>query len=63
MRIPSESQLRVLDPLERDKAHYVAFAGKKRPDGGFSPGVYEGRFELIRAGRVIARRDVRAELR
>lgn len=41
-------------PLERNQAHYVAFAGKKRTGRPWPTGRYEGRIELVRDGGVIA---------
>ncbi|MEZ5841348.1 MAG: M23 family metallopeptidase [Hyphomicrobiales bacterium] len=52
-----------MKPVDRNKAHYVAFAGLKQPDGGFPPGRYEGRAELIRGGKVVATTSAVAEMR
>jgi hypothetical protein len=41
-------------PLERDKATYVAFAGKRRLGDTWPAGHYSGRVELIRDRGVIA---------
>ncbi|SFV37743.1 M23 family metallopeptidase [Hyphomicrobium facile] len=41
-------------PLERDKATYVAFAGKRRLGDAWPAGHYSGRVELIRDRGVIA---------
>jgi hypothetical protein len=43
---------RELDPLERNKAQYVAYVGKKAPVVGWNPGVYRGIVEVIRDGHV-----------
>jgi hypothetical protein len=40
--------------LDRNKATYVAFTGKRRGDKPWPTGHYEGRVELIRGGGVIA---------
>jgi hypothetical protein len=40
--------------LDRDKATFVSYAGKKRGDVPWPPGRYEGRVELVRDGGVIA---------
>src|SRR5690606_22950037 len=43
----------VNEPLDRAKAHYVAFAGKRRPDSGWEGGEYSGRVEVIRDGKTV----------
>ncbi len=43
-------------PLDRNKATYLTFAGKKRKDRPWPPGRYEGRVEIVRDGAVIATR-------
>jgi hypothetical protein len=43
---------RELDPLERNKAQYVAYIGKKAPVAGWNPGVYQGMVEVIRDGHL-----------
>lgn len=53
----------VSDPIERSKATFVSYAGKKRGDMPWAPGRYEGRVELIRDGGVIASAPVTVELR
>ena len=49
-------------PLERDKATYVAFAGKRRPGETWPAGRYSGRVELIRDKGVIATNIVTFDL-
>jgi hypothetical protein len=39
--------------LDRDKAQYLLFAGRKRPASGWAPGRYAARFEVRRGGRVV----------
>ena len=46
------------EPLDRNKALYVAFAGKKRTAERWPAGRYEGLVQLIRDGAVIAERRV-----
>ena len=41
-------------PLDRNKATYTMFAGKKRIAASWPPGRYEGRVEIVREGGVIA---------
>jgi Peptidase family M23 len=41
-------------PLDRNKATYVSFAGKKRHEQPWPAGRYEGRVEIVRDGAVIA---------
>ena len=42
-------------PLERSKAQYVAYAGKKRRSPEWTKGRYEGVVELLRAGKIVSR--------
>jgi murein DD-endopeptidase MepM/ murein hydrolase activator NlpD len=37
-------------PLDRDKAQWMVFAGRKRPASGWPPGTYTAKYEVIRAG-------------
>lgn len=37
-------------PLDRDKAQWMMFTGKKRPDGGWPAGTYSASYEVTRAG-------------
>ncbi len=53
----------VSEPLERNKATYLSYAGKKRKDMPWAPGRYEGRAEIIRDGAVIATAVGSTELR
>jgi murein DD-endopeptidase MepM/ murein hydrolase activator NlpD len=38
-------------PLDRNKAQWMLFVGKKRPSDGFLPGVYRAVYRVIRNGR------------
>lgn len=49
-------------PLDRNKATYVSFAGKKRTAERWPSGRYDGKIELVRAGAVIASRNVSTDL-
>ncbi len=49
-------------PLERNKATFLSFAGKKRQDKPWTAGRYEGRVEIVRDGAVIAANLGRAEI-
>jgi murein DD-endopeptidase MepM/ murein hydrolase activator NlpD len=49
--------------LDRPKAQYMLFAGRKRPAAGWPPGRYRGRLEVVRNGAVWLSRDWQAELR
>lgn len=50
-------------PIERNKATYVAYAGRRRTATRWPSGIYVGSIELIRAGDIIARRTgIRLEL-
>jgi hypothetical protein len=49
--------------LEHNKAAYVAFAGRRRGDGAWATGHYDGRVELIREKGVIAAKVVTFDLK
>lgn len=53
----------MLEPLERNKATYTAFAGKKRTQAAWNAGAYTGTIEVIREGAVVATHVTTAELR
>ncbi len=42
------------NPIDRNKASFTSYAGKKRKDAPWPPGRYEGRVEIVRDGAVIA---------
>ena len=39
--------------LDHAKAQYMLFAGSRRPDSGWPPGVYAARFTVTRAGKAV----------
>ncbi|MDH3438947.1 MAG: M23 family metallopeptidase [Betaproteobacteria bacterium] len=39
--------------VERDKAQYMMFAGKRRPDAGWPPGPYTAEFSVVRGGEPV----------
>lgn len=49
-------------PLDRTKAHYVAFAGKKLNAERWAAGRYQGQVEVLRGGKVIGRREAAFDL-
>lgn len=49
----------VSEPLNRNKATYVTFAGRRLRAPRWPAGNYEGKAELIRGGEVIARSDTK----
>ncbi|MDQ0471766.1 M23 family metallopeptidase [Labrys wisconsinensis] len=51
------------DPLERSKATYVSFVGKKRTQPAWPAGRYLGRVEIVRDGQVAESREGAYELR
>lgn len=51
------------EPLDRNKASYTAYAGKKSKLATWPTGTYEGRIELVRDGAVIATSVVTQDLR
>ena len=52
-----------LEPLARTKAHYVAFAGRKRRGPRWGAGRYEGTVQVLRAGKVVLGGRARLVLR
>ncbi|MES2725244.1 MAG: M23 family metallopeptidase [Pseudomonadota bacterium] len=44
-------------PLDRDKAQYLLYVGKKRPASGWPQGVYTARYTVIRSGTTALQRD------
>jgi hypothetical protein len=50
-------------PLDRNKASYVSYAGKKRQNQPWPSGRYEGRVEIVREGAVIATKLGQIELK
>jgi murein DD-endopeptidase MepM/ murein hydrolase activator NlpD len=55
---PDGAQLAVsrLDPLNADKAQYIAYVGKKRPAQGWPRGTYKADYRVLRAGKVAVER-------
>ena len=51
--VVSETRIPALD---RDKAQYLLYAGRKRPPAGWTPGTYTARYEVTRAGAAAIRR-------
>ena len=49
-------------PLERDKAQYLLFAGKKRPAEGWKPGSYRATYSVTRDGKVLLQRTFEVSL-
>jgi Peptidase family M23 len=49
--------------LDRNKAQYLLFAGKKRPQGGWPAGTYRGRVTVTNGAEVRLKREWQAELR
>jgi hypothetical protein len=44
-------------PLERNKAQFLLFVGRKRPAEGFGPGAYRADYRVVRDGRIVLRRS------
>jgi len=51
-----------VDPVNRPKAQYFAFVGKKRHQSPWPAGTYRGRYSVIRDGEEIAFRDAELEI-
>lgn len=43
-------------PLDRAKAQFFVFAGRKRPEGGWKKGTYKARFWVEHEGQIVAER-------
>lgn len=48
--------------LDRDKAQYLVYVGKKRPPAGWPAGIYTARYEVMRAGAAAIRRTITLRL-
>ena len=48
--------------LDRSKAQYLLFTGKRRPPGGWKAGTYEGSVRVTQGGKVRMQREWRAEM-
>ena len=53
---------REIAPLDRSKADYVAFAGRKLGGDRWAAGRYQGQVEVVREGNVIGRREAAFEM-
>ena len=51
-----------VEPVDRPKAQYMAFAGKKLKDGAWASGTWRGRYSVIRNGAEVAFREVELEM-
>ncbi len=51
-----------IDPLDRNKAHYVAFAGKKLRSERWPAGSYQGRAEVVRGGKTIGEAESQIDM-
>ena len=51
-----------VEPVDRPKAQYFAFAGKKRRDDPWPPGTYRGRYSVIRNGAEVAFKEAEVEI-
>lgn len=49
-------------PLERDKAQFLLFAGKRRPADGFKSGRYRADYSVSREGRIVLQRSFEVSL-
>jgi hypothetical protein len=49
-------------PLDRDKAQYLKFVGKKRPPAGWPPGTYEADVTVYRGGQAVIRKTFSVRL-
>jgi hypothetical protein len=49
--------------LDRNKAQYLLFAGKKRPKGGWPAGSYSGGVTVMNGGEVRLKKEWRAQLK
>lgn len=51
-----------IEPLDRPKAQYMAFAGKKLRDAAWPEGTWRGRYSVMRNGDEVAFREVELDL-
>jgi hypothetical protein len=51
------------EPMNRAKAQYLMYAGKRRPAAGWPPGTYQGEVSVLRGGRAVASRAFQVTLR
>ncbi|WP_428658590.1 M23 family metallopeptidase [Reyranella sp.] len=49
-------------PLERNKAQFLIFAGRKRPPEGFKPGEYRADYSVVREGKILLQRTFEVSL-
>jgi len=49
-------------PLDNDKAQYIVYVGKKRPQSGWPSGVYTADYQIRRGGKVVVERRFAARL-
>lgn len=49
-------------PLDRDKAQYMFFAGRKRPQGGWARGLYRATYSVTRGGAVVLEESFAVQL-
>jgi len=50
-------------PMDRDKAQYVAYVGKRRTTGAWAAGDYRARVQVLRNGRAVAERPFSLTIR
>lgn len=43
-------------PMDRDKAQYLAYAGKRRTGPGWPAGTYRARVQVLRGGKAVSER-------
>ena len=60
---PDRADLSNSVTLDRSKAQYLLFTGKRRPPGGWPAGIYEGSVKVTQGGKVRMQREWRAEVR
>ena len=51
------------EPMDRSKATYMAFGGRRRPPTGWATGTYRGQAEILRSGTVAGRIEGTFELK
>jgi hypothetical protein len=51
-----------IEPVDRPKAQYFAFTGKKLRDDPWLTGTWRGRYSVIREGKEVAFREVELEI-
>jgi hypothetical protein len=59
---PAGVEIDVLDEMDRRQVAYFRANGRLAPEGGWTPGLYGGRVDILREGEVVASEPVEARI-